>query len=83
MSSKNKRNDEEILQDIIALIQEIEWHVAIPMDEETEDGKVHGMVIGNDYFIAEILKGYNYEHFDLEEDAHGNLSEPTKKGTFH
>jgi len=53
------------------------------MDEESEDGKVHGIIAGNEHFITEMLKDYNYELFSMEEDSEGNTPEPTKKGTFH
>lgn len=77
----SKRDDWDILQDIQELFKEIGWSIAIPMDEGQDDGKVHGIVAGNDYFIQEILKDYaNYDLFEFEQD--GVVTE-SKKKEFH
>lgn len=79
----SERSDYDILSEITDLLKEIGWDIAIPMDEGSEDGKVHGIIAGNAHFIGEILKDYQYELFSMEEDAEGQMPEPIKKGTFH
>jgi hypothetical protein len=79
----SKKSDMEIIQEIVDLVKEIGWEIALPMDEMTEDGKVHGLVMGNEYFIQELLKDYTYELFSMEEDEEGNLKPPTSKGSLH
>lgn len=85
----SERDDYAILSEITELLKEIGWNIAIPMDEAAEDGKVHGIIAGNDHFINEILDGYNYELFSMTEPDEDNdpgtgiIIESVKKGTFH
>jgi hypothetical protein len=83
MANNNDRSDYDILSEITDLLKEIGWDIAIPMDQNAEDGKVHGIVAGNEYFLAEMLKNYQYELYSMTEDEEGYLPEPSKKGTFH
>lgn len=78
-----KRSDMDIILGIVELVKEIGWEIALPIDQQEDDGKVHGIVMGNSYFIDEILKNYQYELFSMDEDELGNLKDPTHKGTLH
>ncbi len=80
----SKKTDMEIIMEISELAQMVGWHIAVPLDNQDPDnGKVPGLVMGNEEFIAEMMQNYQYELYSMEENETGTLEDPERKGTLH
>lgn len=48
-----KESDSEKIERLIKIVKELDWEVIIPIYQ----GEVPGLIIGEDYFIKEMLEG--------------------------
>lgn len=71
MSFNDELSNEDQLLQIIYMIRDLGWEAAVKVNEDSAKGKISGLVIGTEDYIAEVLKDDVYELFLLEgEEAH-------------